>query len=255
MAQKARRLPDRKSCERDRLLMTGALDGKNIIVTGGTGALGSAVVGKLLSEGAVCHVPNSHAASPPNFPYGGHQNVRLTHNVYLADADAVDAYYAGVPEIWASIHLAGGFASAPIDKTEAAAFDELMETNVQTAFLCCRAAVRAMLAAKAGGRIVNVAARPGLDPRRGSGMVAYATSKAAVAALTVALSEEMKSKGILVNAIAPSTLDTPANRAAMPEADFSKWVSLEAAAEAIAYLVSPANLAMNGTLVPLYARA
>jgi NAD(P)-dependent dehydrogenase (short-subunit alcohol dehydrogenase family) len=235
--------------------MTGTLNGKNIVVTGGTGALGSAVVGKLLSEGAVCHVPNSHAAAPPHFPFVDDNNVKLTHNVYLADADAVDTYYATVPELWASIHLAGGLAASAVEKTEAASFDELMETNVQTAFLCCRASVRAMLATGAGGRIVNVSARPGLDPRRGSGMVAYATSKAAVAAMTVALAEEMKSKGILVNAIAPSTLDTPANRSGMPDADFSKWVSLEAAAEAIAYLVSPSNQAISGTLVPLYGRA
>ncbi|TIT39459.1 MAG: SDR family oxidoreductase, partial [Mesorhizobium sp.] len=94
-----------------------------------------------------------------------------------------------------------------------------------------------------------------LDLRRGSGMVAYAASKAAVAAMTVAMAEELKGKGILVNAVAPSTLDTPATRADMPAADFSKWVSLEAAAEAIAYLASPANLAMSGTLVPLYGRA
>ncbi len=235
--------------------MSGMLDGRNIVVTGGTGALGSAVVGRLIGEGAICHVPNTHAEPPPHFPFADHPNVRLSHNIYLADAKTVDAYYANVPGLWASIHLAGGFGAAPLDKTEAASFEELLETNVHTAFFSCRAAVRSMLAAGSGGRIVNVAARPGLDPRRGSGMVAYATSKAAVAALTVALSEEVKSKGILVNAIAPSTLDTPANRAAMPDADASKWVSLEAAAEAIAYLVSPANQAMNGTLVPLYGRA
>ncbi|KRA00137.1 short-chain dehydrogenase [Mesorhizobium sp. Root157] len=235
--------------------MTGTLNGKNIVVTGGTGALGSAVVGKLLSEGAICYVPNSHAAAPPHFPFGDHENVKLTHNIYLADAETVDSYYATVPGLWASIHLAGGFAAAPVEKTEAASFDELMETNVQTAFLCCRASVRAMLAANSGGRIVNVSARPGLDPRRGAGMVAYATSKAAVAAMTVALAEELKSKNILVNAIAPSTLDTPANRSGMPDADFGKWVSLEAAAEAICYLVSSANQAVSGTLVPLYGRA
>ncbi|TIW01714.1 MAG: SDR family NAD(P)-dependent oxidoreductase, partial [Mesorhizobium sp.] len=71
----------------------------------------------------------------------------------------------------------------------------------------------------------------GLEPRKGSGMVAYTASKAAVAAMTVAIAEELKHKGILVNAVAPSTLDTQANREAMPDADFAKWVSLEAAAE------------------------
>ena len=117
----------------------------------------------------------------------------------------------------------------------------MMDANAKTAFLCCRAAARSMLASGTAGRIVNVTARPGLDPRKGSGMSAYAASKAAVAAITVALAEELKGEGILVNAVAPSTLDTPANRAAMPKADFTKWVSLEAAAEAIVHLASPEN--------------
>jgi NAD(P)-dependent dehydrogenase (short-subunit alcohol dehydrogenase family) len=235
--------------------MVAALEGKHVVVTGGTGALGTAVVTRLLDQGAVCHVPNTHASVPGSFPYSAHDRVRLKNNVYLADVDTVDSYYAGIPELWASIHLAGGFSGASIEKTEAATFEEMMETNVHTAFLCCRAAVRSMVASGNGGRLVNISARPGLDPRRGAGMIAYAASKAAVAALTVALAEEVKSKGILVNAVAPSTLDTPANREAMPNSDFAKWVSLDAAAEAIVYLASPINQAMSGTLVPLYAQA
>ena len=86
-------------------------------------------------------------------------------------------------------------------------------------------------------------------------MVAYAASKAAVAAMTVALAEEVKAKGILVNAIAPSTLDTPANRAAMPNANPERWVALDAAAETVVYLASPATRAMSGALVPLYGQA
>jgi NAD(P)-dependent dehydrogenase (short-subunit alcohol dehydrogenase family) len=235
--------------------MTESLESRHIVVTGGTGALGTAVVARLLAGGAVCHVPNTHAATPAEFGLKGHERLKITHNIYLADADTVDAYYAGVPDLWASIHLAGGFSGAPIDKTETAAFTEMMDTNIRTAFLCCRAATRAMLASGTAGRIVNVAARPGLDPRRGAGMVAYAASKAAVAAMTVALAEELKGKGILVNAVAPSTLDTPKNRADMPKADFSKWVALDTAAEAIAMLVSRKNAAVSGALVPLYGRA
>ncbi|UVK39193.1 SDR family NAD(P)-dependent oxidoreductase [Mesorhizobium sp. AR10] len=235
--------------------MTDTLDGRHIVVTGGTGALGGAVVGKLLGEGAVCHVPNAHAAAPPHFPFATHDRVQLVHNVDLSDPAKVEAFYGQVPDLWGSIHLAGGFAAAPVEKIESAAFAEMMDTNARTAFLCCRSAVRSMLASATVGRIVNVTARAGLDPRRGAGMVAYAASKAAVAAMTLAMAEELKGKGILVNAVAPSTLDTPANRADMPDADFSKWVSLEAVAEAIAYLASPANLAMSGTLVPLYGRA
>lgn len=235
--------------------MTETLDGRHIVVTGGTGALGGAVVGKLLGEGAICHVPNAHAAAPVHFPFTAHDRVRLVHNVDLSDSAKVEAFYSQVPGLWGSIHLAGGFAAAPVEKIESASFAEMMDTNARTAFLCCRAAVRSMLASGTAGRIVNVTARAGLDPRRGGGMVAYAASKAAVAAMTVAMAEELKGKGILVNAVAPSTLDTPANRADMPDADVTKWVSLEAAAEAIAYLASPANQAMSGTLVPLYGRA
>ncbi|TIO06702.1 SDR family NAD(P)-dependent oxidoreductase [Mesorhizobium sp.] len=235
--------------------MTDTLDGRHIVVTGGTGALGGAVVGKLLEQGAICHVPNAHAAAPAHFPFPADERVRLAHNVDLADSAKVEAFYASVPDLWASIQLAGGFTAAPVEKIESASFAEMMDTNARTTFLCCRAAIRSMLASGTAGRIVNVTARAGLDLRRGSGMVAYAASKAAVAAMTVAMAEELKGKGILVNAVAPSTLDTPANRAGMPAADFGKWVSLEAAAEAIAYLASPANLAMSGTLVPLYGRA
>ncbi len=235
--------------------MAAALKGRHVVVTGGTGALGTAVVARLLETGAICHVPNSHAAAPPNFTFAEHERVKLTHNVYLSDSEAVGAFYGAVPDLWASIHLAGGFAMAPVEKTESAAYAEMMDTNARTTFLCCRAAVRAMLVSETAGRIVNVSARPGLDPRRGVGMAAYAASKAAVAAMTVALAEELKGKGILVNAVAPSTLDTAANREAMPDADFTKWVSLEAAAAAIVHLVSPSNVAVSGALVPLYGRA
>ena len=86
-------------------------------------------------------------------------------------------------------------------------------------------------------------------------MVAYTASKAAVAAMTIALAEELKASGILVNAVAPSTLDTRVNRDAMPKADFSKWVSLEAVAAEITHLASPANLISSGAIVPIYGRA
>ena len=229
--------------------------GKTVVVTGGTGALGSAVLAKLLDEGAVCHVPTSHAATPKDFVHAGHDRVKLAPNVDLGDAASVDAFYASVSGIWASIHCAGAFAMSPIGEADAKVFDDMIDANAKTAFLCCRTAARSMLASGTAGRIVNVTARAGLEPRKGAGMSAYTASKAAVAAITVALAEELKGEGILVNAVAPSTLDTPANRKAMPKADFSKWVSLEAAAEAIAHLASPKNATISGALVPLYGRA
>lgn len=144
---------------------------------------------------------------------------------------------------------------AGIADTGGTEFLRMHETNTLTAFLCCRAATRIMHKAGQGGRIVNVAARPALDPRKGAHMIAYAAAKAGVAALTTALAEELKGERILVNAIAPSTIDTPANRSAMPEADPASWLSPGAAAEAILHLASPANLEISGAVLPLYARA
>ncbi|TIT91108.1 MAG: NAD-dependent epimerase/dehydratase family protein, partial [Mesorhizobium sp.] len=83
--------------------MTETLNGRHVVVTGGTGALGGAVVGRLLEQGAICHVPNAHAAAPPHFPYAAHASVHLAHNVDLSDSAKVEAFYHQVPELWASI--------------------------------------------------------------------------------------------------------------------------------------------------------
>ena len=106
----------------------------------------------------------------------------------------------------------------------------------------------------AAGRIVNVTARPGLEWRTGAGMVAYTATKAAVAALTVALAQEVVKDGILVNAIAPSTIDTPANRKSMPDADHAAWPKPEEIAQTILFLASPANQVTRGAIVPVYGK-
>ena len=174
--------------------MAGVFEGRNIVVTGGTGALGGAVLKRLVDGGAICHVPSSHAPGPGHDGFAGNERVKLTAGIDLTDASAVDAFYAGIPELWASIHLAGGFAMAPIGETSVDDFSKMMDMNAMTVFLCCKAASLSMLASGTAGRIVNVTARPGLDPRKGAGMIAYAASKAAVAAITVALAEEVKGK-------------------------------------------------------------
>jgi NAD(P)-dependent dehydrogenase (short-subunit alcohol dehydrogenase family) len=138
-----------------------------------------------------------------------------------------------------------------LDSTRHAAGD----MNFVTAFLCCAAAVRAMSRNSNGGRIVNVATRPALEWRLGTGAAAYAASKAAVAALTVALGEEVAKHGILVNAIAPSIMDTPANRKAMPKADPATWVKVEDVAAVIMFLASPENRATRGAVVPIYGKS
>ncbi|GAA4125116.1 SDR family NAD(P)-dependent oxidoreductase [Aminobacter aganoensis] len=235
--------------------MIKSFEGRHVVVSGATGALGAAVASYLLGEGAICHLPISRPEAPAGFEFAGKDRVHIATGVDLTDAKAVDAFYGAIPGLWASIHSAGGFDMGSIETVDADQFGKMMDINARTAFLCCRAAARAMLAGKAGGRIVNVSARAGIEPRKGGGMAAYAASKAAVAALTVALAEELKGADILVNAVAPSTLDTRANRDAMPKADFAKWVSLEAAATAIAQLASPANLVTSGTVAAIYGRA
>lgn len=229
--------------------------GRHVVVTGGTGALGAAVVTALLDSGATCHVPYFNPAEAARFPHREHPRVHLAASGSLSDESAVAALYAGVPALWASIHIAGGFAAAPIAAIDKAALLTQLETNLVTCFLCCRAAVAAMTRGGAGGRIVNVAARPALEWRAGANMTAYAASKTAVAALTVALAEEVVAQGILVNAVAPSILDTPANRAAMPKADHARWPKLEEVAYAIVSLAAPANRVTRGAVVPVYGQA
>ena len=228
---------------------------RQVVVTGGTGALGTAVVGALIKAGATCHVPYLIDQEAARFPFRDHAQVKLVADMDLAEEAAVARLFAGVPALWASIHLVGGFAMAPVGKTSKADLMKQVDMNFVTAFLCCRAAVNAMTRTGAGGRIVNVATRPALEWRAGAGMVAYVASKAAVAALTVALAEEVVQADILVNAVAPSTMDTAANRAAMPKADFNAWTKVEDVAATILFLASPENRVTRGGVVPVYGKS
>jgi NAD(P)-dependent dehydrogenase (short-subunit alcohol dehydrogenase family) len=227
---------------------------RHVVVTGGTGALGSAVVGALLEAGAVCHVPYIDAREAERFALRDHPRVKLMADIELTEEAAVARLYDSVPRLWASIHIAGGFAMAPVGKTTKSDLMQQVDMNFVTAFLCCSAAVNAMTRSGDGGRIVNVATRPALEWRTGAGMAAYTASKAAVAALTVALAEEVVKQGILVNAIAPSTMDTPANRREMPKADHAAWAKVEEVAATILFLASPDNRVTRGAVVPVYGR-
>ncbi len=226
--------------------------GKHVVITGGTGALGTAVVGSLLAAGATCTVPYVHEAEAQRFPHRGDPKMKLIAVADLADEAAVAKVYDGLKP-WVSIHIAGGFAPGKVAATDKAALMAQIDSNLVSCFLCCRAAVNAMAAG--GGRIVNVAARPALEWRSGAGMTAYTVAKAGVAALTVALAEEVAKDGILVNAVAPSIMDTPANRAAMPKADHAAWPKVEDVAATILFLASPDNRVTRGAIVPVYGKA
>ena len=233
--------------------------GSHIVVTGGTGALGRAVIAALRAAGAVCHVPNLIASELDGFPHLSDPGVHIARDVDVAEETAVRRFYQSLPPLWASVHLAGGFAMAPIAEMSAADFIAQFRINALSCFLCSAAAVAAFRARQEpgpgglpGGRIVNVAARPALEPRLGAGMIAYTASKSAVAALTQALAQETTDEQIWVNAVAPSVLDTPANRVAMPDADHRRWVSPADLAEVITFLASPGNRVTRGAVIPVY---
>ena len=225
---------------------------RHVVVTGGTGALGTAVVERLVGAGAICHVPYLHDGEAQHFRLRDDNSVQLSKAGDLADEAVVSRVFAGVAPLWASIHIAGGFAFGALRDTDAATIRQQIDMNLLSCALCCRAAVGAM---SGGGRIVNVAARAGLEWRTGANRATYTASKAAVAALTVALSEEVAKDGILVNAVAPSIMDTAANRHSMPKADYALWPKVEEVAATIAFLASPENRVTRGAVVPVYGKS
>ncbi len=225
---------------------------RTVVVTGGTGALGTAVVELLLARGAQVRVPCFDVDEYERCAYRDHEQVQVVHPVNLADDAAVEAFFADADGLWASIHIAGGFAFTPLPEVDSKVIDQQVGMNTTTSLLCCREAARRM---QGGGRIVNVSARPAIDARQGAQLTPYVVAKAGVAALTQALASELLEQDILVNAIAPSVIDTPSNRDAMADADFSTWVKPVDAAEVIAFLASPRNRVVSGALVPVYGKA
>ena len=226
--------------------------GKGVVVTGGTGALGQAVVGRLLEAGAEVWIPVFDSAELKTFPFAGHYAVHTEEGVDLTDPTAVGAFYALPQALSASIHIAGGFAFTPLPALSQSDLEGQYRMNALTAALCCQAAAACMTN---GGHLLNVTARPALDPAGGPNLAAYTMAKAAVAALTQSLASELRPQGISVNAIAPSVIDTAVNRAAMPDADWSSWVKPEDAADVIAFLASPRNRVVSGACVPVYGNA
>ena len=225
--------------------------GRSVVVTGGTGALGSAVVDALLEAGAQCTVPYRDEKDAQRLQ--GRERVTLIAIRDLSDEAEVAKLYKDVSPLWASIHIAGGYLWGPVADTDKAKAQAQIDMNFMSCFLCCRAAIKAVDGN--GGRIVNVAARPALEWRAGANMSAYGAAKAAVAALTVALSEEVAKDGILVNAVAPSIMDTPTNRKDMPKADFDKWPKVEEVAATIVFLASTDNRVTRGAIVPVYGKS
>jgi NAD(P)-dependent dehydrogenase (short-subunit alcohol dehydrogenase family) len=229
------------------------LQGHHVVITGGTGTLGVAVVRALVDAGAHCHVPAIETSVPADrFPKSG---VSVTTKVDLSDEAAVTAFYDTLPPLGAVVNIAGGFAWAPIADSSVKVLQQQLSMNLVSCALSCRAAVANFRKGGNGGHIVNISARPALNPRQGANMTAYTASKAAVAAFTVALAEELKAENISLIALAPSTIDTPANRKDMPKADHASWVKPASIAELIVAHIGLSDTINSGALIPVYGKA
>jgi NAD(P)-dependent dehydrogenase (short-subunit alcohol dehydrogenase family) len=227
------------------------LSGKVLVVTGSDGALGQAVAITLSGYGAklalVEHAQASAVAHPKGaLHYGG---VDLTQE--NAARSVMERVVKEAGRLDGLINVAGGFRFEKLAAGTLDSWDAMYRLNLRTAVAACQAALPYLLQA-GGGRIVNVGAMGAV--KAAAGMGAYAASKAGVAKLTEALAAELKDKGITVNAILPSTLDTPKNRLDMPQADFARWVTPAEAAEVIAFLVSDEARAVTGALIPVVGR-
>jgi NAD(P)-dependent dehydrogenase (short-subunit alcohol dehydrogenase family) len=224
-----------------------------VLIAGGTGALGSAVVRELLDAGYGCTVTwiveRELERSRSEL---GDRAAFVRADLIDPEGGAEDAV-AAVPDLEAVVNLVGGFASGPlVHETAWEDFDGLLRLNVAPAFNLARAALPRLLE-RGGGSFLAVSARPALKPFAGA--AAYVTAKAAVLAFVQALDADYRSKGIRANAILPSVIDTPANRAAEPNADYSKWVQPAEIARVVRFLVSDESAIVSGGAIPVYGRA
>jgi NAD(P)-dependent dehydrogenase (short-subunit alcohol dehydrogenase family) len=227
------------------------LSGKVLAVTGSAGVLGRAVALTLSGYGATLALLDHAQTSSPAQPVGA----RHYGGVDLTQEDAARAVMARIAHeagrLDGLINVAGGFRWEKLAGGTLESWDSMYRLNLRTAVVSCQASLPYLLQS-GGGRIVNVGAMGAI--KAASGMGAYAASKAGVAKLTEALADELKDRGITVNAILPSILDTPQNRLDMPQADFTRWVAPVEAAEVIAFLVSDAARAVTGALIPVVGR-
>ena len=225
------------------------MNGKIVVITGASGALGQVVLERAVKSGAtiaaIDHSAKTPASTPDRLQIGG---------VDLSDAAQADAAIAAVVKQFGKIdvliNIAGAFTFENIADGNNKSWEMMHRLNLLTALNASRAAIPYLTSSKAG-RIINIGAMGALQA--GSGTGPYAASKAGVHRLTESLAAELKGK-ITVNAVLPSTIDTPANRRDMSDADFSKWVTPDELASVILFLASDAASAVTGALLPVSGR-
>lgn len=229
---------------------------KVVVITGAAGNLGSAVVRAFEAQGAsLVLLDRSAGRLQEIFPEIARLNKHLLFDgVDMTSKESVDDAISKVithhGHVDVLVNTVGGYrAGTPVHETPVETMGFLMDLNARTTFLSCQATVPHML--KAGsGKIINIGARQGMKGLAKSGV--YAMSKSAVLRLTESLSAELKREGINVNAVLPGTIDTPANRKAMPDADLSRWVTPQAISEVILFLASDSASAVHGALIPVF---
>jgi NAD(P)-dependent dehydrogenase (short-subunit alcohol dehydrogenase family) len=245
-----RRDDEQTKIQRRRIPMN--LEGRRVAVTGAFGSLGLATVAALDAAGARVAAIDRSDAPPQPFSQA---NVHAIGGVDIGDAkaaeDTIARSVAALGGLDALVNIAGTFRWEKVEGGSLDTWDLLYRVNVRTAVAASRAAIP-YLVKSGNARIVNIGAMGAL--KAGAGMGAYAASKSGVAKLTEALAEELKDKGVTVNAVLPSIIDTPPNRADMPNAEFDRWVKPAEIAGVIAFLVSDDACAITGTLIPIAGR-
>ena len=219
------------------------LKGKVVLITGGAGALGQTVVPSFVSAGASVFLGDLNPVQQSRVTslkadFTDQTQVRGLVNDVIQSAGRLDAL----------INLVGGFATGRVVETNVSLWQRMMAMNLTSAFLLSYAVLPSMLERRQG-RIVHIAARAGLEPFPGA--AAYVVSKAGLIALIRTLSTELNGSGVTVNGVLPSTIDTPANRKAMPTADPAKWARPESIAQALTFLASDAASQINGAFIPV----
>jgi NAD(P)-dependent dehydrogenase (short-subunit alcohol dehydrogenase family) len=228
------------------------MKGKTVVITGGFGALGRAVAEVAATRGASVVALDVAAKPPAGLAERLGAQALLIGGADLSTAEGAAKAMAEVKtklgRLDALINIAGGFRWAKVEDGDPATWDLLFAMNLKTALNASKAALPHLLESRAG-RIVNVGAATALKAAAGFGP--YAASKSAVHRLTESMADELKNRGVTVNAVLPSIIDTPANRADMPKADFSRWVAPADLAAVILFLASDEARAVTGALVPV----
>jgi NAD(P)-dependent dehydrogenase (short-subunit alcohol dehydrogenase family) len=231
------------------------MNGKVVVVTGAFGVLGAAVVRAFARAGARCALVDVAPQPAPELHAEFHGSHMLLGGADLADSEgsrktmaAIAMRFDGIDVL---VNVAGGFRWEKLEDGDVETWDQLYAMNLRTAVVSSKCALPALLE-RGSGRIINIGAGAAL--KAAAGMGAYAASKSGVQRLTEALADELKDRGITVNAILPGTIDTPRNRLDMPAADFTRWVTPEAIADVVLFLASEAGGAITGASIPVFGR-